>query len=34
MKPNTFDASSNRLYLILAVLGVILAAVGWLEFLR
>ena len=28
------DPQSQRLYLILAVLGVILACVGWLEFIR
>ena len=28
------DPQSQRLYLILAVLGVILAFAGWLEFIR
>jgi hypothetical protein len=28
------DPQSQRLYLILAVLGVILACVGWFEFMR
>ena len=34
MKPKTFDSQSQMLYLILSVLGLILALVGWLEFVR